>query len=216
MSEMQPLKLVVMSSQQSTANKQKERGRPREFDIEQALDQAMIVFRQKGYHAASLNDLSEAMQLSVGSIYKAFQDKRSLFLLVFQRYITLRNEDLRGRLARFSTGRAKLSELLQFYLDSSRSTEGRTGCLVVGSAIELQVLDAELSQQVTQVIFRNKAFLMSLLQEGQHDGSIRRDLDVETAAGLILRIAFGMRVTGKVADVHDEQATIALALKILD
>jgi len=213
---MPPFKLVVMNSQISTAYQHKERGRPREFNMEQALDQAMIVFRQKGYHAASLADLGKAMNLSVGSIYKAFQDKRSLFLLVFQRYIAVRNEDLRGRLARFSTGRAKLTELLQFYLDSSRATEGRTGCLVVGSAIELQVLDAELSQLVAQVINRNKQFLMALLHEGQHDGSISASLDVETAAGLILRIAFGMRVTGKVADVTDEQATIALALKILD
>ncbi len=158
---MPPFKLVVMNSQISTAYQHKERGRPREFNMEQALDQAMIVFRQKGYHAASLADLGKAMNLSVGSIYKAFQDKRSLFLLVFQRYIAVRNEDLRGRLAQFSTGRAKLTELLQFYLDSSRATEGRTGCLVVGSAIELQVLDEELSQLVAQVINRNKQFLMA-------------------------------------------------------
>ncbi|MBA4819973.1 TetR/AcrR family transcriptional regulator [Pantoea ananatis] len=213
---MSPFTLVVMNSQLSTACKHRERGRPREFNMEQALDKAMIVFRQKGYHAASLADLGEAMNLSVGSIYKAFQDKRSLFLLVFQRYIAVRNADLRERLAQYDTGRAKLSELLQFYLDSSRGGEGRTGCLVVGSAIELQVLDAELSQLVAQVINRNKHFLMSLLEEGQHDGSISADLDIETAAGLILRIAFGMRVTGKVADVANEQATIALALKILD
>lgn len=50
----------------------------------------MIVFRQKGYHAASMSDPGEAMHLSAGSIYKAFKDKRSLFLLVFERYLLLR------------------------------------------------------------------------------------------------------------------------------
>ncbi len=91
----------------ATTYKNKERGRPREFGIEQALDHAMIVFRQKGYHAASMNDLGEAMHLSAGSIYKAFKDKRSLFLLVFERYLLLRNSELHRRLAPCASGRGK-------------------------------------------------------------------------------------------------------------
>lgn len=74
----------------------RERGRPRTFDIDIALDNAMIVFRQKGFHASSIADLSEAMNLTAGSIYKAFKDKRSLFLRVFERYISVRGADLRA------------------------------------------------------------------------------------------------------------------------
>lgn len=92
----------------ATAHKNKERGRPGEFNIKQALDDAMIVFRQKRYHAASISDLAEAMNLSAGSIYKAFKDKRSLFLLVFERYLRQRNTDLRRRLTPCISGREKL------------------------------------------------------------------------------------------------------------
>lgn len=175
----------------------------------------MIVFRQKGYHATSINDLSEAMNLSAGSIYKAFKDKRSLFLLVFERYLSLRNADLHRRLAPCVSGREKITELLQFYLDSARATEGRHGCLVVASAIALQTLDEALAQRIGQVIQRNQHFLVSLLELGQQDGSIDNTLDSEAAAGLILCIAFGMRVTGKVSDVTHEQQILALALKVL-
>lgn len=206
----------AMSKTPTIDTKSRERGRPREFDIEQALDKAMIVFRQKGFHAASLNDLGEAMGLTAGSIYKAFKDKRSLFLLVFERYLSVRNADLRQRLAQFTTGREKLSELLQFYLDSARAVEGRTGCLVVGSAVELQVLDDDLSQLVSEAVIRNKNFLASLLKQGQEDGSVTPYLDVDTAAGLILCIAFGMRVVGKITDVKDEPETIKLVMKLLD
>ncbi len=199
----------------ATAQKSRERGRPREFDIEQALDHAMIVFRQKGYHAASIGDLSEAMNLSAGSIYKAFKDKRSLFLLVFERYLLLRNADLRRRLAPCVSGREKITELLQFYLDSARATEGRRGCLVVASAIALQTMDEALAQRINEVVQRNQRFLVSLLELGQRDGSIDNTLDSEAAAGLILCIAFGMRVTGKVGDMVNEQQTLALALKVL-
>lgn len=199
----------------ATAHKNKERGRPREFDIEQALDHAMIVFRQKGYHATSISDLGEAMNLSAGSIYKAFKDKRSLFLLVFERYLLLRNTELRRRLAPCISGREKITELLQFYLDSARAIEGRRGCLVVASAIALQTMDQALAQRIDEVVRRNQRFLVSLLELGQRDGSIDNTLDSEAAAGLILCIAYGMRVAGKVSDVSNEKQTLALALKVL-
>ena len=127
----------------------------------------MIVFRQKGFHAASINDLGEAMNLTAGSIYKAFQDKRSLFLRVFERYILLRNTDLRARLQQFPTGLARIAELLQFYLESASEIEGRRGCLVVGSTVELQTLDEELSQLVREAVLRNRNFLTSLIRQVQ-------------------------------------------------
>ena len=203
----------------STAKKPpagRDRGRPREFDTDLALDKAMLVFRQKGYHAASVTDLSEAMGLTAGSIYKAFKDKRTLFQTVFERYIYHRGQDLRGRLEPLTTGREKLAELLQFYLDSVREVEGRSGCLVVGSAVGLQVFDEQLAGQIRQAVLRNKSFLTSLIRLGQEDGSIAAEIAAETAAGLILCMIFGMRVVGKIEDNPDESETIAMALKILN
>ncbi|HAT24845.1 MAG TPA: TetR family transcriptional regulator [Pantoea septica] len=194
----------------------RERGRPRAFDTDTALDNAMIVFRQKGFHASSIADLSEAMNLTAGSIYKAFKDKRTLFLRVFERYISVRGADLRARLQQYPTGRARIAELLQFYLDSAREIEARRGCLVVGSTVELQSLDEELSELVRQAVLRNRHFLIALVREGQEDGSVSASLDAETAAGLLLCVAFGMRVVGKVQDVTNGAETINMLLGILD
>ena len=55
-------------------------GRPREFDVDKALDRAMGVFWQKGYEGASLQDLLHAMEIARGSLYKAFEDKHSIYL----------------------------------------------------------------------------------------------------------------------------------------
>ena len=64
------------------------RGRPREFDIDDALDRAIPLFCGGGFHGTSLNDLADGMQLTQGSIYKAFKDKRSLFLAAMDRQET--------------------------------------------------------------------------------------------------------------------------------
>ena len=60
--------------------------RPREFNTDEALVAAMNVFWAKGYEDASLPDLLDGMGITRGSLYKAFTDKRSLFLMVMERY----------------------------------------------------------------------------------------------------------------------------------
>lgn len=60
--------------------------RPREFETDEAIEKAMQVFWQHGYEDASLPDLLRGMGLTRGSLYKAFKDKKNLFLLVLERY----------------------------------------------------------------------------------------------------------------------------------
>lgn len=60
--------------------------RPREFDTEAALKGAMNVFWALGYNGASLPDLLTGMGISRGSLYKAFTDKKTLFLTILEHY----------------------------------------------------------------------------------------------------------------------------------
>lgn len=197
-------------------NRVRERGRPREFQTEAALDSAMQIFREKGYHATSIGDLSRAMQLTTGSIYKAFTDKRSLFAQVFARYLSLRQAALREWLAQCETGREKLTALLQFYVESVREVEGERGCLVAGSAVEIQTLDDDLAEAVSHAVMRNQQTLQQLIVQGQQDGSINPALNAEATASLMLCIVLGMRVAGKVAATRPDESVIPLALKILN
>ncbi|WP_380178819.1 TetR/AcrR family transcriptional regulator [Kalamiella sp. sgz302252] len=194
----------------------RERGRPRQFDPETALDLAMPLFRERGYHGASISELSEAMQLTAGSIYKAFHDKRGLFLQVFARYTSLRNQALRERLAAHRDGREKIAELLCFYLESASGIEGLRGCLVVSGAIELQQLDAELSALVKEALKRNQRLLVQLIEQGQQDGSINAQHDAEALSGVLFCLVQGMRVAGKSGEIPASDRLIVTALRLLD
>lgn len=55
------------------------RGRPREFDPEEALAAALQVFWRRGYDGASMAELTEAMGITKPSLYACFGNKESLF-----------------------------------------------------------------------------------------------------------------------------------------
>ena len=54
-------------------------GRPSHVDKQAALDSALPVFWNQGYESTNLPDLLEAMQLTRGTFYRAFSDKRAVY-----------------------------------------------------------------------------------------------------------------------------------------
>ncbi|WP_299716430.1 TetR/AcrR family transcriptional regulator [Tardiphaga sp.] len=205
-----------MKTQTRPSIKPRGPGRPREFDMDAALDAALIVFRERGYHAASLGELGSAMKLTAGSIYKAFADKRAIFLDAFARYIALRESRLATLLGDQRSGFGKLQALLDDYVEQSCGVEGRRGCLVVGSATELATFDAEMAGRVTAALDRNEARLLELIRLGQADGSISAGLDADATALTLLCLLQGLRVVGKTRRSRAEmKAAAGQALRLL-
>ncbi|MGY3440922.1 MULTISPECIES: TetR/AcrR family transcriptional regulator [unclassified Bradyrhizobium] len=192
------------------------RGRPREFDVDQALDKAIRVFREQGYNATSIEDLTGAMGLASGSIYKAFKDKRAVFLAALDRYMRLRNDQVASIVRTQAPARERLRALLGFYVDSAKGIEGRRGCMIVGSAVELAIADREVAARVGATLARNEAFLADLIRQGQADRSISSRVDPEDTARLMVCLTQGLRVVGKSGRAPaDTAAAVDIAMKLL-
>jgi len=192
------------------------RGRPREFDMNLALDQAIRVFREQGYNATSIPDLVAAMGLASGSIYKAFRDKRAVFLAAFDRYTFLRNEQLAAIARTAKPARERISDVLAFYVESARGVEGRRGCMVVGSAVELALSDREVAARVSASLARNEAFLADLIRLGLKDKSLPGRIDPEDTARVMVYLTQGLRVVGKSGRSPPETSTVVdIAMKLL-
>jgi len=192
-------------------------GRPREFEIAEALDKAIIVFSERGYHAASISELKDAMGLAAGSLYKAFKDKKAIFLASFDRYKQVRNALLEAEIAKGENGRDRIARVLRFYAEASRGEMGRRGCLVVGTATELAVSDIDAAERVARSHARTEALMEALLREGLADGTIGAGVDAPQTAKILVCVMQGMRVMGKTGDDTGQAFLVAeAALKLLD
>ncbi len=193
------------------------RGRPREFDLAPVLDRAIEVFSERGYQATSITDLTKAMGLSQGSLYKAFKDKRAVFLAAFDHYRERRTRQLRDALGADGTGRERLRRALLFYAESAQGEQGRQGCLVVGSAISLSAFDADMAAHITDALERNEELVADLLRQGQADGSLRPELPIDATARTLLCLTQGIRVVGKTGRSREElQAVVEVAMRVID
>lgn len=63
-----------------------QRGRPKTFDRETALEAAMLLFWDRGFEQTSVDELATAMGICTSSLYSSFGDKEALFLAAVDHY----------------------------------------------------------------------------------------------------------------------------------
>lgn len=108
----------------------RERGRPRAFDPDAALDAAARVFWVHGYDGASLTDLTAAMGINRPSLYGAFGSKEELFQRVIDRYAQT-DMTYAERALDQPTGPAVARALLLDNIDAVTRSDRPAGCLTI-------------------------------------------------------------------------------------
>ncbi|WP_223960308.1 TetR/AcrR family transcriptional regulator [Paraburkholderia sabiae] len=146
-----------------------EMARPREFDEEVVLEQALHVFWDKGYDSTSLADLQEATGLTKSSLYKAFESKEGLFRRVVERY---HRDHLGFRVLALAqpTPKRIAEALLDGIVDLHTGKNTPSGCLVTLAALacsaDARVLGDELSESRNAFERRLRVRFESVRQAG--------------------------------------------------
>lgn len=172
--------------------------RPREFDIDAALDQAMEVFWSKGYEATSLDDLCKVTRLSRSSLYATFGSKRNLLLQSVDRYVEKRNPDIQAALAQPLPIRAAFAALARRFIDQIVSGSGRRGCFLGNCAAELPRSDRAALARVRRGLEATEAKFADALIRAKARGELQIDADVEALARFLMAGFQGLRLVGKV------------------
>ena len=192
-------------------------GRPREFDIDEAVEAAMQVFWSRGYNGTSLPDLIDGTGLSRGSLYKAFGDKRALFLLALDRYTSAAANRLSATLQESGSAKVAIRKALLRYAQLSIGMAGQRGCLLLATATEMVPHDAEIAHRASRMFADIQHSFADAIQRGKDAGEITRKVDSATLAQLLLCLVQGMRAVGKTGMTKAEvTAVIDCAMQLLD
>jgi len=168
--------------------------RPRAFDPDIAMDKAMVLFWDVGFEEASLAELLGAMQITKGSFYKAFRDKKSVYLAALDRY---NDQVISGTVAYLGdpaagTGRVRILGLFDKVANAVNDDGDRLGCFLCNALIDKAAGGGEAEAKLQAMTHRlETGFRRALLEDDFEDDAARA-----TARGL-LSAYFGLRVLGR-------------------
>jgi len=188
------------------------RGRPRSFDMDATVERAMGVFWSRGYHGTALPDLLHATKLSRGSLYAAFGDKHSLFLRALDRYIADAVTRMDLELGPRKEPLDGLRAFLAGYVDRTSGANGRRGCLLAATAMELAGQDAEVGRRIADFFKTMEAKVADALSRAKSMGKLADGVEPSSAGRILVCFVEGLRVVGKTAPSRTTSQATADAL----
>lgn len=168
-------------------------GRPRQFDIEKALDSALLLFWRYGYEGTAISDLTRAMRINAPSLYAAFGSKEGLFGKALERYLERPASYLPNAL-QAPTAREAIERLFNGAINMVMDARHPDGCLLVHGALAAGP-DAEgVRSKLAATRARAEAAVRQRMIRAAKDGDLHSDIDPSHLASFVVTVLWGMSV----------------------
>lgn len=173
------------------------RGRPRAFDRDAALREAMYVFWRRGYEGASIGDLTAAMGINSPSLYAAFGCKEALFREAVGLYGRTHG-GLTGRaLAEEPTARESIERMLRDNARAFTEPELPSGCMVVHAATNFAVANQGVHDFLVEQRRGNNQSILDRIRRGQSEGDVGAEADADAMALFYETVLYGLSVQAR-------------------
>jgi AcrR family transcriptional regulator len=194
------------------------RGRPRTFDPDTALRQALDLFWERGYEGTSLNDLSEAMGIASASIYACFGSKEDLFRKVMALYGTTSGEPPRRALREQPTTRAAIEAMLRATADEITRPDTPHYCMLILAAPTGAVENHAVREFLAGLRRGMLAEIRDRLARGVTDGDLTAPpASLDAIARYYTTVVQGLSVQARDGATRVEmEAVIACAMAVWD
>ncbi len=171
--------------------------RPKEFDVEEALDRAMELFRRQGFEGTSMNELQEAMGIGRQSLYDTFGDKKQLFLRSLDRYTARGRETMAAPLFAPDASLPELRRYFEEIVEFLTPRDGNGGCLLAGAIVELGADHPEVASCCRTNQRSLREAIRKALKRAQVDGMIRKEIDCESISLVLMGKLYGMTLLAR-------------------
>ena len=169
------------------------KGRPREFDVDEALDKAIDLFWRQGYEGTSLADLVAAMGITKPSLYAAFGNKEELFKKAVDRYSEQRLA-LVDAIFDQPSSRQAIENFLMLFTGAEQPEGAPCGCLMVQGALVCSPEGGAVKQDLLSRRMSNLQWLCDRLEGWKTDGDLPPDTDTQSLGRFVATVANGLTV----------------------
>ncbi len=181
-------------------------GRTRQFDIDQALDQALEVFWARGYEGATLPELTRAMGINRPSLYAAFGNKEQLFHQVLDHYRSGPQAFLAEAL-RKPTAREAVEATFSGFIEMRSGTSH--GCLIVSGALACGEAAEAVRQELVQLRQGAVSAFRDRFEQSIRGGDLPKETDGPTLARFIATVLNGLAVQAASGATETELKRVA-------
>jgi TetR/AcrR family transcriptional regulator, transcriptional repressor for nem operon len=157
---------------------------------ERLLQAASREIYRWGFQSASLDTILAIAGVTKGALYYHFKSKEELGYTVVEEVIA---SNVRGKWVRpLQSGKDPIDALIgAVQRISVRPVDVRGGCQLNNLAQEMSPLDAGFRKRLAIIFDAWREAVASVLREGQTHGSVRRDVEPDDAAGLLIAMVEG-------------------------
>ncbi|MGH2945324.1 MAG: TetR/AcrR family transcriptional regulator [Solirubrobacteraceae bacterium] len=172
-----------------------QRGRPRGFDRDQALQRAMDVFWERGYEGTSISELTAAMGIGAPSLYAAFGSKEQLFRETVELYDSL--EGAERALHDGPTAREGIEAMLREHAANYTDPETPAGCLIVLGATAHAPENRKIAEYLAGWRRETTEMLRARLARGVEEGDVPGSVDVDALAAYFNTLLEGLSIEAR-------------------
>jgi TetR/AcrR family transcriptional repressor of nem operon len=186
------------------------KGRPKEFDEDQALQAAMAVFWKRGYDDASCDELLASMGINSGSMYATFGDKRALYDKAFDSYCQTKFAFVLGILNGSGSPLENVRELVRCWGNMDCK-----GCMVFNTLIEFGSESKGVGMLAKKVVSKLRQEFEEKLTAAKDGGELGKKANPKELAAFLVNTAQGLNVSahagvGKEAILGIVKTTLAV------
>lgn len=189
--------------------------RPRTFDEDEVLDQAVEIFRERGFDGVSLPQLTERLGICRQSIYSVFGDKRGLYFRALERW---RQQEIDAKLQVLDAPGSPLENLrtlLRSWKDLAAGCPSG-GCLTAAAIVESRD-DPAAHAIVEAQVARLEEGIRATLARAKKAGELKDAVQPRRLARTLVTVGYGVGVLARLSSsalrIRD---TVSTMLELLE
>ncbi len=175
--------------------KKPSRGRPRRYDPDIALQNALDLFWQNGFAATSLDNLAQATSMNRPSLYAAFGNKKSLYMKAFEHF----ERKLKEKLVEINQSRQPLMDDMKDFFDLfiDTYTKDQLGCFVINTATVEAANDTDIRDKLATIISDSDSKVEMRLQKALENNELKKGSNPAVLAKILCAILNSLSIRAR-------------------